>query len=119
MLYVHRHVQWSWSSVPKPPVRITLYTKRDCPLCDEADRIIRGCIAQRHVVYEQVDITQDPSLQKSYGQTIPVVAIDGNPLFFGKVSAFRLEKILSGQGVSERYKAFLRRFTSRFYTLIP
>lgn len=98
---------------------ITLYTKADCTLCEEADRIIRRCIQGYAVHYEQVDIMRDPALQEAYGHTIPVVAIDGEPLFFGKVSAFRLHHILAGGGVSRRYRDYLRRFTSRFYTFLP
>ena len=89
---------------------VTLYTKPNCPLCDEADRTLRRCLRQWSVRYETVDITTDPVLLQAYGQTVPVVAVDGTALFFGKISAFRLQRVLSERGIPARNRAFMRRF---------
>lgn len=68
---------------------------------------------------EKVDITQDPDLVEAYGHMIPVVTVDGEPLFYGKVSAFRLAKVLAGEGLSARYQAFLRSLPERLQTFVP
>lgn len=90
---------------------VTLYKKTNCPLCDEADRVIQRCLAGWNVRYEIVDITHDEDLLHAYGHTVPVVAVDGEALFFGKISALRLQQVLLGRGFSARYRAFLRRFS--------
>ncbi len=56
---------------------ITLYTKRDCHLCHEAERALRAL--QRELPFELVlaDITQDPQLFARYRYDIPVVVLDG------------------------------------------
>lgn len=90
---------------------VTLYTKENCPLCDEAARTLQRCLTGWKVRYETIDITNDEDLLQVYGQCVPVVAVNGNALFFGKISAFRLQQVLLGHGLSARYRAFLRRFS--------
>lgn len=106
-------------SHPAQSKRITLYTKSECPLCDDAERIVMRCVARLNVLYEKVDISDSPSLQEEYGQTIPVVMIDDVPFFYGKVSEFRLRSLLAGEEPSGRYRAFLRSLPSLFRTLDP
>lgn len=58
---------------------------------------------------DTVNIEEDAVLQERYGDVIPVVAVNGEPLFFGKVSELRLREILAGRTVSPRYRTFLQR----------
>jgi glutaredoxin len=54
--------------------RLILYTKVDCPLCDEARDILQRVARAQPVVVEEVDIERDPELVERYGMRIPVVA---------------------------------------------
>jgi glutaredoxin len=60
---------------------VTLYTKPDCCLCDEARGAIERVRQEREFELEEVDITRDRALSETYGERVPVVALDGRPLF--------------------------------------
>ena len=61
-----------------PPVpRITLYSRPDCHLCDDA----RNVLLRVGEPFEEVDIDGDDDLFKRYLERIPVVAIDGVEAF--------------------------------------
>jgi glutaredoxin len=58
-------------------VRITLYGRRDCHLCDDA----RAVLQRVGEPFEEVDIESDVELFKRYLERIPVVAVDGREAF--------------------------------------
>ena len=68
-------------------VRVTLYTKPGCHLCEEAKReMLRAGCADAYTL-EEVNIERDPTLFERYGADIPVVAIDGIVTFKHRLSA--------------------------------
>jgi len=62
-------------------MRLFLYTKPDCPLCDEARDIVRDVVGG-DVLLEEVDISDDEMLSGRYGKRIPVLrrADDGTEI---------------------------------------
>jgi glutaredoxin len=56
---------------------VTLYTKEDCGLCEEAASLLRRLQRRIRFEIEYVDVEADPVAGERYGQRIPVVAIDG------------------------------------------
>jgi glutaredoxin len=56
---------------------LTLYTKPDCPLCDDARDALERVRARAPFELEVVDISADASLKARYGERIPVVLVDG------------------------------------------
>ena len=58
-------------------MRITLYGRRDCHLCDDA----RAVLQRVGEPFEEVDIESDVELFKRYLERIPVVAVDGREAF--------------------------------------
>jgi glutaredoxin len=54
-----------------------LYTARGCHLCERA----RSVLDAEGVVYDEVDITDDPELEARYREWLPVVEIDGERAF--------------------------------------
>ncbi len=54
---------------------VTLYTRKDCGLCDEVKADLQSLEAQLPHRLVEVDIDSDPSLQKAFGGQIPVVEI--------------------------------------------
>jgi glutaredoxin len=56
---------------------LTLYTKPDCPLCDDARDALERVRARAQFELEVVDISADASLKARYGERIPVVLVDG------------------------------------------
>jgi glutaredoxin len=62
-------------------VTLTLYSKPDCHLCDDAKAALRGLQAELGFELEERDIMSDDALQRAYFERIPVVALDGEVLF--------------------------------------
>lgn len=98
-------------------MRLTVYVKECCPLCDQALHVIEGVRRSTRFEYDVVDITTDSDLFERYRNLIPVVSYTGEDLFYGKVSAHRLESIVrricgansADSPLSPRYKQFLKR----------
>jgi glutaredoxin len=71
--------------------RATLYTRQGCHLCDQAQQVLL-----RHgVQVELVDIDRNPQLQQRYDQCVPVVEIDGQERFRGRVNEVLLRRLLA------------------------
>ncbi len=60
--------------------RATLYTREGCLLCDEAARLLRRLAPEFGLEVEEVDIDGDPALLERYRDSIPVIALDGEPV---------------------------------------
>ncbi len=60
---------------------VTLYGKPGCCLCDEARQAIAAVRAEREFELREIDVSLDPSLQREYGERIPVVAVDDHEAF--------------------------------------
>jgi len=60
--------------------RVTLYVRKDCPLCDEAAHLLGRLAPEFGLEVEEVDIEGDPALLERYWDSIPVIALDGEPL---------------------------------------
>ena len=81
--------------------KVTLYSKLDCPLCDEAREALERVRAHAAFELAEIDITSTPELQGRYGERIPVVAVDGEELFDFVVDEAELERRL-GTGTLTR-----------------
>lgn len=54
-------------------LNVTLYTRKDCKLCDEVKTELAGLQAQFPHRLVEVDIDMDAALKEKYGQSIPVI----------------------------------------------
>lgn len=71
-----------------------VYTRPGCHLCEEAEQLLR----EHGLTPEMVDIDQDPLLQSRYDTCVPVVWIDGNERFRGRVNPVLLRRLLQTPG---------------------
>jgi glutaredoxin len=78
--------------------RVTLYTKPDCPLCNTAAEALARVRGRAPFDLDVVDISSDPGLRARYGERIPVVLVDGEPMFDYEVDERALEHRLSAAG---------------------
>jgi len=78
--------------------RLTLYTKPDCCLCDDAAATLARVRDRVPFDLDVVDIGPDPQLQARYGERIPVVLVDGEPAFELEVDEHALEQLLAATG---------------------
>lgn len=62
-------------------MKITFYTKPNCPLCDKALEQIE--LARREVGFElqSINILEDEEIYFRYRYEIPVVCVDGEEIF--------------------------------------
>jgi glutaredoxin len=79
---------------------VTLYSKPDCPLCDEARAALDRLRGRAEFDLREVDITEDPELERRYRERIPVVALDGEELFDFHVDEPALERRLTEQALA-------------------
>jgi glutaredoxin len=76
-------------------IQVVLYTKRDCPLCDEMKAVVTRVRAEVSFALEVVDIEGDPTLCAAYGLDVPVLVIDGRKAFKHRVEARALKRRLA------------------------
>jgi len=75
-------------------MEVTLYTRRECPLCDEAKAALRAA----GLTPNEVDIDRDPDLKRRYTDDVPVIMIDGKEAFRHRVTAEQLAPfVLAGE----------------------
>lgn len=61
-------------------MRIVLYSRRGCHLCEQAEEML-GCVPAETVV---VDVDTDTALAEAFGMRVPVVEVDGRILIEGR-----------------------------------
>ena len=73
-----------------PDPQVVLYTRQGCHLCDDAKAIlVRYRLSPR-----EVDIDTVAELRTQYNQCVPVVEIDGQIRFRGRVDERLLKRLL-------------------------
>jgi glutaredoxin len=75
-------------------LKIVMYTRNGCHLCDEALAVLASEQKRRGFEIETVDIDGDATLKEKYGECVPVVAIDGKVYFRGRVNAVLLRRLV-------------------------
>jgi glutaredoxin len=60
---------------------VRLYFAPECHLCESARRVLANVGAEIPFELEEVDITDDPELERRYRERLPVVLIDGEEVF--------------------------------------
>ena len=63
-----------------PPL-VTLYTRMGCCLCDNAKTVLMEARRRAEFRYEERDIDADADLRRLYNEEVPVIAINGAPVF--------------------------------------
>ncbi len=68
-------------------IRLTLYGRADCHLCEEMHAVVARVAREAAVVLEQVDVDSDPALVAAYGADVPVLCVNGRRAFKHRVDA--------------------------------
>jgi hypothetical protein len=77
-------------------VNVTLFSKPDCHLCEDAVLELQRLQTRYPHNLEVVDITTDPLLQKKYGERIPVLQV-GWREYAAPLTRDVLERALRGE----------------------
>ena len=75
-------------------IRIEIYSRPGCHLCDEAKAVIEPFSARYPLRLTVTNVDSDPNLRSAYGSEIPVVLINGIEAFRHRVDAPALERKL-------------------------
>ncbi|MET0917881.1 MAG: glutaredoxin family protein [Burkholderiales bacterium] len=83
-------------------LKLTLLTRAYCHLCDEMLAAVRPLAAARGATVAVVDVDTDPTLERAYGELVPVL-FAGDPetgieLCHYHLDPARVERALSGAG---------------------
>jgi glutaredoxin len=78
-------------------LKITIYSKPDCHLCEEAKAIIERFSDRYPLEIEMINIEQDPTLYEQYRNDIPVIFLEGRKLFKYRVDEKKLEAALNAE----------------------
>ena len=76
-------------------IKITIYTKEECSLCDKAKFLVEKVAPDYSLEIDMFDITTDPVIFEKYKYQIPVITINGEVKFVSKVSEFWLRRELN------------------------
>jgi len=77
---------------------VTVYSRDDCYLCAEALATVREVASEAaaDVTVEVVDVDTDPDLRERYGDRVPYVLVDGDPVAKFRVHPADLRARLDG-----------------------
>lgn len=75
--------------------RIVLYTRTNCPLCDEAAELLAEYSAWLPLTHE-VDIDTNPELVQKFTTCVPVIECDGRVRFRGRIQEGLLRRLIEG-----------------------
>ena len=76
-------------------IRITLYSRRDCPLCDEMRAVVDAVARDVPLQVDVLDVDADRALAVAYGDQVPVLAVNGRKAFTARVDARALRARLA------------------------
>ena len=83
-------------------VVVTLYTRRDCFLCDKAKAAIRAAESLYRLDLDvlEVDIDTDEELRARYNNDVPVIHVDGREAFRHRVEPRELAEVIRGKATA-------------------
>jgi glutaredoxin len=76
--------------------KVTLYTRTGCHLCEDAKLVISKARRRLEFDYEEFDIDSDAGLRELYNEEVPVIAVNGAPVFRYAVDLETLVKRIGG-----------------------
>ena len=79
-------------------MKIRIYSKADCHLCDEAKEAIQRVTKRLPIEIEIIDIEKDSELLNQYRYDIPVIFLDDRKIFKHRVDEEKLKRILGVSG---------------------
>lgn len=64
---------------------VKLYTRKRCPLCEKAKKILLELKETMAFQLEEIDIEKSDDLIEKYGLMIPVVEVNGKEVQYGQI----------------------------------
>src|SRR5947209_18956503 len=89
---------WRWRRAPLAEVRVVVYTRAGCHVCDEAARFLEGERRRLGFTLEYIDIDQNAELRERHGEWVPVVEVEGRVRFRGRVNPVLWSRLVTALG---------------------
>jgi len=80
-------------------IRLTLYGRADCPLCEEMRAAVEAVAREVSLALEEVDVDGDAALVAAYGDRVPVLCVNGRQAFAVRVDPRELRARLAREPV--------------------
>ena len=84
-----------WFQRKRDRLLLVLYTRRNCPLCDELKQLVERSRHSSAVSLEMVDVDLDPQTNERYGWRVPVLTAADEVVVEGRVEAKLLDERLA------------------------
>ena len=75
--------------------KLTLYSRKDCCLCDEMKAVVRTVAVKIPLDLEEIDIDGAAELRDKFNDEVPVLFIDGRKAFKYRVTEKELKNRLT------------------------
>jgi glutaredoxin len=76
------------------PIRIDIYSRPGCHLCDEAKAVVEPFRELYAMVLRTINVESSADLENRYGTDVPVVFLNGVEAFRHRVDRIELERKL-------------------------
>ena len=76
----------SWFRPRLPGVRVVVYSRSVCPLCNEAKEFLNEQQRRLGFQLQEIDVDSDADLQARHGEWAPVVEVNGKVHFRGSIN---------------------------------
>jgi len=89
-----------WLGRPLPQrtdLHFTMYTRMDCHLCADAWKLLTAHQKRRGFTLDKIDVDAAQDLVAQYGNCVPVVVVNGQVRFRGRVNEVLLRRILDAE----------------------
>ena len=77
-------------------IKLTLFTKENCGLCEEAKDAIRLVQSEYEIEVNEIDIYSDDALLEEYQLMIPVIQKNGETVAYGKIHKIDILNAING-----------------------
>lgn len=81
--------------MPPPDHRVTLISRVDCHLCQDAEEVVARLSGELGFDYELLDVDADAARRDRYSDRVPVVLIDGKEHGYWRVEEPRFRAALA------------------------
>jgi glutaredoxin len=75
--------------------KLTLYSRKDCCLCDEMKAVVRAVAAKIPLELDEIDVDGSSDLKAKFNDEVPVLFIDGRKAFKYRVTEKELKRRLT------------------------
>jgi hypothetical protein len=75
-------------------IRIEMYSRPGCHLCDDAKAVIEPFSRTYPLELTVTDVDSNPALREAYGTEIPIILINGTEVFRHRIDPDALERKL-------------------------